>query len=383
LLDAKSITEANLPGIEDEQNKPGDERFMASAVDYVKTAAELSEKYKIKVYAGKTGLLSAEDIRGDEYLGSLYLTGGGLASTSLVRIVFAVEQLKTSELGPFDARQPRLYENIGPLKDMRMRELTDGFSGKNMMLVRVVKTEKAAEPGDLNEKVNKQAIRFDEQGAAGKDANSIRELVVEDLKLLGGMDKAGEKAGEFLKLAIKDGWTSALDKFNELYGELFKKDKNATGKQQFALKNQSGIRRISEIEVQNLAVRYSGEPTARYLLNRGRVEKLFIDKLYSLVSQDSNAFSASDVIIEFKPYRSYYCLKSLVRHPLYQEQFDRVKTMDTIGEEFGESQMLAVVHYHPDGILKRMNFSMVQEEQRVPQSRSVEGNTPSAPVNQN
>jgi hypothetical protein len=87
-------------------------------------------------------------------------------------VVFAVAQLKTSELGPMEVKAPRLYENIGPLKDAR--EGSGGYAGKNMMLVRIVAAEKAAEPKSVDEKIDRHGVRFDLQGAAAEDSNTIR-----------------------------------------------------------------------------------------------------------------------------------------------------------------------------------------------------------------
>ena len=52
----------------------------------------------------------------------------------LSRIVFAIDELGSSELGPFDIPNPRMYESIGPLKDV---------FGKIGVVVRISKVEKS------------------------------------------------------------------------------------------------------------------------------------------------------------------------------------------------------------------------------------------------
>jgi len=118
MQEAKTITEAGLEDTEIEPATLTDEQFKEKAGDYKTTAEQLSEKHNCKLYAGRTGLLSPIDMQIDEYLARLYLEGQGQSPVSLAQIVFAVGDLAASELGPFDVRKPRMYENIGPLKDL-------------------------------------------------------------------------------------------------------------------------------------------------------------------------------------------------------------------------------------------------------------------------
>jgi len=75
LDDGREMTESALGSIDREDKKLGAEQFKKLAGDYKSTAEKLSSKYGIKVYSGKTGLLSADDIRKDAYLSSLFVTG--------------------------------------------------------------------------------------------------------------------------------------------------------------------------------------------------------------------------------------------------------------------------------------------------------------------
>jgi hypothetical protein len=385
LFDAESITEANMVGIDNEQTGPTEEQIKQRAGDYEKTAAELGEKYKVEVYTGKTGLLSAVDMQADEDLGSLYLEGTGFASIGLVRVAFAVEPLKASELGPFDARPYRLYENIGPLKDIFER--IQGYSGKNMMLVRVIRAEKAAEPNSVNDKIDKHGVQFDRQSEIADDVNLVREIVVEDLKRLAAMNVAKDKAEQFAQLALKEGWDAAISRFNELYGDSAEKsedDANALSDVQksFALRTRTGLQRIPDTGVANLEVRYEGDPTATSMLNRIKAEKKFAEMFYALVPEDSNTLAAPGTIVEFKPGFSYYCVESLTIHRLYKEQFDRIKAAAIVRDDFASSQALAAAHYSPQNILKRMNFSLAKEpKETTPSGSADEANAPGSAPN--
>ena len=375
LADAKSITEAGLSGIEIEQSKLTDEQFKKAAVDYEKVAAELTEKHKVKVYAGRTGLLSASDIQGDRNLGALYAGGSGVTEMPLVRIVFAVEQLKTSELGSMDVKVPRLYENIGPLKDAR--EVAGDYAGKNMMLVRVVAAEKAVEPKSVSDRIDRHGVRFNRSGSASEDSNTISEIVVEDLRRLAAMDKIRSKAQEFVAMAAKDGWDSAIGKFSDLYGKS-KSDANTVSRDEkpFKMNKRSGLRRVSNLDVADIMTRSEGNPMARMLVSRTKREGMLMDKLCALVPADSNTLPKPGVIVEFKPGMSYYCLENVTINRLYQETFDMTKAAEVVRDEFTDAQSLAFIHYNPKNIVKRMNYVQLQDRQE-----SSEPNTAAADSN--
>jgi hypothetical protein len=370
LLEAKTITEANLSGIETEQSKLTDEQIKKGSVDYGKVAAQLSEKHNVRVYAGRTGLMSSSDIQGDKNLSPLYTGGAGVTESSLSQVVFAVAQLKTSELGPMEVKAPRLYENIGPLKDAR--EGSGDYAGKNMMLVRIVAAEKAAEPKSVNEKIDRHGVRFDLQSAAAEDSNTVRELVIRDLRRLAAMDKAKSKAQEFVALAEKEGWKDAVDKFNVLYGK-GKDDPNAiSGKgRTFTLNTRTGLRRINSLDIENLKTRYEGNPMARILIGATKREGILVDKFYALVPEDSNTLAKAGAIVEYKPGMCYYCIERMTIHRLYQEGFDMTKAAEVVREEFVDSQALAFVYYNPKDVVKRMKYVEMQERQGVAEPNSV------------
>ena len=352
LQEARTLTEAGLQDMDMELAKISTEQFRQMAGDYVTVAKQLSEKYKIKVYAGRTGLLSASDILMDKYLGVLFLKGYGYNPVGLTRVVFAIDGLAASELGPFDVPKPRLYENIGPAKDML---------GRIMVVVRATETEKASEPESVNQTKASGSLEFDEdQEQTGKEVYSIREIVVEDLKKLAAMDTTKSKAEGFINLATRDGWESAVDKFNKLYGQHNKQsgeDANV-----FELQNLTNLRRTSSMELETMALQSAGNPARRLLVNNAEKENQLIGQFYSLVPQDSITIDTLPLVMEFKPDMSYYCLKDISVKRLEQEQYDKIKAIQVYREDFIQSQSLAPVHFNPENILKRMRFRLVEKD---------------------
>ena len=230
-----------------------------------------------------------------------------------------------------------------------------------MVVVRVTEAEKASEPESVNQTFAKGSLKFDEdQEQPGENVYSIREIVAEDLKKLSAMDTTKNKAEEFIDLAVKDGWESAVDKFNKLYGQRDKQsgeDANV-----FELQNFTNLQRASSMELETVALQSAGNPARRLLVNKAEKENQLIGQLYSLIPQDSNTIDTLPLVMEFKPDMSYYCLKNISVKRLEQEQYDKIKALQDYKEDFIQSQSLAPVHFNPENILKRMNFRPVKED---------------------
>jgi len=369
LQDAKTLTEAALQDVDTEFTALSSQQFKQLAGDYKAAADQLSQKYEINVYAGKTGWLGAADIQTDEKLGALYIAGYGYNPVGLTRIVFALDELGVSELGPFDIQRPSLYQNIGPLVDIS-GQMTGEIAGQIMALVRVIEAEEAAEPESINQSFSADTLVLEQvPEQTGQNVYSVREKVVQDLKKLAAMDTAGSKADEFLDLAAKDGWHSAVDKFNELYGR--QETEGETGAKTFKLQNFANLRRIPDTVLKILAVQTEGDPAARVLLNERKRESRLRDRIYSLIPQDSNTPDNLPLVLELKPNMSYYCLKDVLVKRLYRQDYETVKALRGYKQDFIQSQSLAPVHFSPENILKRMNFRFISRD-----DRPADGNVP-------
>ena len=379
IQEAKTITEAGLEDTDIEPATLTDEQFKEKAGDYKTTAEQLSEKHNCKLYAGRTGLLSPIDMQIDEYLARLYLEGQGQSPVSLAQIVFAVGDLAASELGPFDVRKPRMYENIGPLKDLLGSArfgLLDS-SGQIMAIIRVIKTIKAVEPQSIDQTFSTSSLEFDpnqpstQNGAEGEDEAenlySVKEKVTEDLKKLAARDITKSKAEEFIGLAAKDGWDTAIDKFNELYGKQTGQDPNDPNASEisneeksvsepFKLQNLTGLRRISRATLQTLIVQTAGNPAAQFFLNQQKNHRRFVEQLYSLIPQDSNTVDTVPLVIEFKPDMSFYCIKNISVKRITLQEYEKTKAMQIQREDYTQSESLAAVYFNPENILTRMSF---------------------------
>jgi hypothetical protein len=375
LQEAKTITEAALEDVDAEPADLSSEQFKENVGDYEDAARQLSEKHEIDVYAGQTGLLSAADIRTQEHLGQLYIRGYGYGAVGLAQVAFSIDELGASELGPFDVSKPRMYENIGPLRDVRGR-MTMDVSGQIMAIVRVIEAKKASEPESMEETFSKRAFflgQIDEQDA--DNVHSVREIVVEDLKKLAAMETAGARAEEFRELALKDGWESAIDEFNRLYSEAEANevdpgtdgtpDANGGVQGPFRLENLTNMRRVSSMGLDTLAVQSEGNLDVPFSIDMFKRESRLRDRLYSLVPPDSNTVDAVPLALEFEPDMSYYCLKKVSVRRIYRGEYEQAKAMQGYRDDFVQAQSITPVHFNPANIVDRMNFRWVKQESQT------------------
>ena len=362
LQEAKAITEAGLEGLDIQSAETTNEQIKEKAGDYKTAAEQLSKKYGINIYAGRTGLLSPVDFQTDEYLRRLYVPGSGGGTVSLSKIVFAVDELGISELSRLDAAKPRMYTNIGPFYDM-WRGLQSG-TGPITAIVRITEALKASEPDSIVQTYSTSSMKLDpnqfsgDQPASEDDVYSVKNLVVADMKRLAAMEVAKGKADNFVGQVTSDGWDVAVDKFNEQYKQ--EQGKKPGDPNVVMLRNLPGLKRMSRSDMEVYAIQNKGNPMYKYTIGDRWKRKLFIDQLYSLVPQDNNSIDDMKYIMEFRPDMGFYVIRNISIERLWKEQYEKVKPMQIFGEDQIESQSLAVVHFNPQNILERMRFEEVE-----------------------
>ncbi|MEJ2705104.1 MAG: hypothetical protein P8Z79_21915, partial [Sedimentisphaerales bacterium] len=347
LQEAATLTE--IPEAEQTAKGPSPEELKAKSYDVA--AQQLSKKYKIKVYAGQTGLLDALDIQMSRYLGALSLQGYGQHPVELSRIVFAADKLGASELGPYDVPKPRLYENIGPLK-------SPYGGGILTALVRVVEAVKAKAPENVNVTFSTRTLTLDaNEPQPGEDVYSVKERVADDLKKLNAMDLTKKRADEFANLATMDGWDKATGVFEKLYGR--GGDPNDNEPNTFSLQSNTGMRRISPATLQALSIQSRGQPAMTLRLPDIERNNLFINRLYNLVPADSNTIENLPVVTEFKPDFQFLVIKNISVKRLWKERYEQAKIQTIFGQEHAQSQSLSAIFLNPANILKRVDFKQV------------------------
>jgi hypothetical protein len=374
LQQAKTLTDPGPDTINTDFSKLTNEQLKNIHGDYKTAAEQLRKEHNIKIYQGQTGLLSPEDLQQNEYFARLYLDGHGQVPVPLIQIVFAAGDLTSSELGPLDVSKPRIYQNIGPLKDYLsspMASLMD-TSGQIMALARIIKTAKAAEPESIELTYSTKSPSFDPLKKDEETVYSVKEKVIEDLKKLTAMELAKSKAEEFIAAAAKDGWDTTIDNFNKLYPTEEDPNKPELSiEKTFKLQNLPGLRRISKTAMQTMTAHSAGNPMALQFLNGRRKQQQLINDLYSLVPQDKKSPEKLPVIMEFKPDLSYYCVKDISIRRVNLEDYQKIKGMMLQREDYVQTESMVAVHFNPENILKRMNFKAAEtdeaEDQETPE----------------
>lgn len=358
LQDARNVADANLPRANADGNEPTIEQRREKAVHYGKIAQDLSSKYSIPLYSGTTGFLSAIDVRNDKYLRRMYLANYGQNAIPLSQVLFSVKEFGDDATILQSTAPVQMYASIGPLKDPMSASAPD-VSNQIMLMARVVAAEPDAAPAGLEVSYSTQTLDLGDASDPKDKLFSVKEQVIKDLKILSAWDTTGAKAQELAALATQGGWDQAVAQFNKLYGEQAKADPNDPNV--FKLDRRMGVQQIAKADLEVLATQLSNTPAGAIYLREAEVESRFADRLYSLASTEPNGALQSPKILEFKPGRSYYVVKSLTPQPLYQEQFQKMKGMVIGREEYGQSQSLAVVHLNPENILKRMDFRFAKQ----------------------
>jgi len=375
LQDAKALTESNLADMNDARIEALDtEQFMKLTGDYEAAAQELGEKYGIKVHTGRTGLLGPIEMQTDEQLRTLVVRGYGRNPVTLSQVVFAVDELAASELGQFDVRKPKMYENIGPVRDW-MSEYD--ISGTIVAILRITEARKASEPESIDQTFSTASLRFDPNQeesdprlhgdrlapAKAGDIYSVKEKIAEDMKKLAAMDVAKAKAEEFIAQAVKDGWTSTVDSFNKLHKEEHGLDANEPDA--FRLQNSRDLRRMSRATLETLTVQNQGNPAGAFFLNENDSNRRLVDQLHSLVPADSDTAKDKDMplALEVKPQMSYYAIKNVSVKRLWKEGYEKIKAERLYREDIIRSQSLAAVHFNPENIIKRVDLKWARTDE--------------------
>ena len=226
-----------------------------------------------------------------------------------------------------------------------------------MAVVRIVKAVPAQEPTNLELVYDKTGVVFD-ANVTDKDMFLVKEKVVEDVKNLQAYGDLQAKADELLALVKTDGWDKALNQFNASYGDQAKE--RPTDPNVFTVSKRS-LRRTPAGEMQLMAMLAQTNPMILQYLARSEAESALSDQLYALIPPDSNSLAEVPQVIASQSDASYYCIKALSLQRLSQQDFDKDKAQQIYGETNISAQSLSVVHFHPENILKRLDF--LQESQ--------------------
>jgi hypothetical protein len=357
LDEVRNQADANLQVDAREGKELSPEDAKARAGDYGKIAQEVAAKNGITLYSGQTGWLSATDIESDEQLSKLYVSGQGMTNVPLTQVLFSVDAFGPDAAVLMFAAKPRMYTTIGPARNPMTVRGTDP-SGQIMMVARIVGASKAAEPESLDVTYSTKTLDLGEPAATKKDqTHSVQQQVARDLQTLAAWDATRRRVGEFVTMASRQGWDAAVAKFNDLYGKGAANDLNGDA---FKLDRLTGQRRVPNVELWVIAAQAAGSPVGLTDIHQAEVDKRRIDLFFSLVPPGAASAANLAAILEFKPDRCLYAVKKLSVQWLSLERYQSGKIALLQWQDNAQTQSLAVAHFNPANILKRMSFKFAE-----------------------
>jgi hypothetical protein len=339
LNEAIGLTEAGFAGVNIDQADSAELGKLAG--DYKEVAAKLTDKYKIKIHTGQTGMLSAADIISDRYLGRLSIEGQDKV-IPLSMVVFALDELGATGTRAFGVPRSKMWQNIGPAKDM---------FGSMVAILRVIRAESASEPANVTVSISKAGVILDETEQS-ENLYSIKDRVAEDVKLQKAMHPAGGRAAELVKLVSEKGWTEALDQLNKPQS-----DAQTTPTVKLQLDKLSDQTRISAMDIQAARAQSADSPAAATFIRNTMEQKELLDELYSLLPADKTEAANLTSVLEFKPGACYYVVKNISRTTVTRQDYLQNKGQVALMLDAARSESLLLIHLGPDNIFKRMNFT--------------------------
>ncbi|MEN6384684.1 MAG: hypothetical protein ABFD79_05760 [Phycisphaerales bacterium] len=350
LAQAIEQTDSGFEGLDLE--KTNLETLKAKAGDYQAVAQNISKEYNVKVYSGRTSLLTAADIQSDMQISQLAMTGQSRMPTRLVKLIFAVNELgdEGTKVGPFEPAAPKMFVSVGPLSDM---------TGDLIAIVRVVDAAKSQPAESVNFAYDKNLPKIDDANSED-DRFVLKKAVIEDCKKLAAAEIADKAAGEFFEALKTQKWDTALAKINEEYGKKNPLDPNA---KTFDVRTMNSMKRISAMDIELTKMRVAGMMGAESVVDQSIIYGKLVDAFFDKYQQMQKNKQQPPVVLKFDPKLSTYVIKDIkVDSPGTIEEFDEVRQQIALQEDFIDSQSAAFKFLMPDNITARSNLKQSEPE---------------------
>ena len=351
---ASELTEA---GFDSEDTAGFDaDKLKSLAADFPDAANKLKSEFNLEVYTGKTGMFSIKDFSKTQYLSGMAVKGQSNMPTALSRLVFSVDEIGLTTPGRFDASRPRMWSNIGPMKDR---------FGSIMAMVRIVSAQKSVEPESIDLRFSKNGIKLDKMDSE-PEVYSVKEAVERDCRLIEAMSIAKTHADKLAEIVGENGWDEGVKKFNEQY---FPEESNKLNA--LTIEKITGQGRISLADIEMTKTLESDFPdiadNMRETLNAGRLA----GRLYSLLPVGETKGLNLRTIIKFAPDQCCYLVKDVSRNEINELEYFSVKKMAAYQTDASRSGALSLVHFMPENIRTRMEFRNAETDEEASQEDSV------------
>ena len=327
-----------------------------AAGNFAQAAEALRKKYNIDLYTGLTGLLTADDISASSVLGRLGIEGQTQVPVLLGRLAFAVEEAGAVKLGRFETAKPKMWLTLGPMKDR-----FDQY-GSSSALVRVVKVEKEFEPQDLTLTYNKADASVSKDKPA-EQLFVLKDVVARDVKRLKAVALAKARADEFAASIGDQAWDKAIEAYNTKY---IKADDPGAFTQRLRMDRLSERARSADSDIRRMAALVQGEPSMqRFYKDMVQTNQQLI-VFNSLLPADKTEADNLKTVVEFKPAAQWLVVKKIARTQPTKDEYRKSKAAAAYQIDAMQSDGLALIHFDPDNLRKRMQFVRTKEDVSIP-----------------
>lgn len=354
LNEARQLTESGFDTLEYETVTI--QKLQQAAGDYVAPARELSRKYQVSIYTGKTGLMRPVDMRNDLFLRQISIPTSTDNTVRLMDVLLAI---------PPDGKpssQPglpgiRIWENISPLSSGLLSEDNQYIPLRAM--IRVTDIRPPTVPEDLNVEFEKNGITLSEPEE--KDVFSLRQQVADDVKTIQAMKTAEKQAEILTALVEKEGWDTGLEQFYETYYP--QTDPNTPLPSRPQLRSQPNQPVVSRMQLEIMRQRLLNPSYMTDIVASRYRNALLIRTMAELMEPDQQTTGSIARILPFEQTRQVCVVKELTRQPATEKDFQENKNRVALQLAMLSKIDLGLIHFNPANIAKRMDFSYVMPEE--------------------
>lgn len=357
MKDAKDWLDEEI--IKLDMEKATTQQIQQASGDYSQVAAKITEKYKVPVFVGRTGLLGLSDFASDDCLRGLQVMHSGLPM-QLSDAVFSVSTEEVPQKSKIGVYIPRMWENIGPMDGGYYSEKEAKYMPIKA-ICRVIDVRKAAPAESADTQYNTAGVVFD-KAQADQQVFNLKKQIVEDLQKQNAMAAAGAKAEEFKQMITSGDWDKALEQYNAKYAP---KDPNKVTGDAFRRLAVTPLQRqllASDSDIARMRQMMQSNPSNAGYMQDMITGNMLNAKFFALLGDKEETGVISETI-EFKPGKAWYVTKNIKRQPATKEDYVERKGFASLQVNFSDSAGLGLVHFNPQNIRKRMNYIQVVTEE--------------------
>jgi hypothetical protein len=306
----------------------------------------------LSVYSGKTGLLDLTDMQNSDHINGLFInpTSSGQMPATIYDVLLTAGELAENKLQTPYSTKSKLYQNLGPFQH---------YNRSILALIRIIDVKPSFVPDSIELSISKKSVVLDEQNIQD-EIFSVKDKVIEDLKILSGMGTAREKAEEFLKIAEQQGWDIAVEQFNKKYPPEEKDDPN-----NFELVTYPNLNKFTKDMANIPDARDMASPGTKFSeiarLNEIEIRNILFDQ----IPKGSGRPKQLPFILEVKPAMRYFCVKDMSMTQIDQKQYLHRKAYNAYRISENQQQSLAIAFFSPQNIISRTNFRYIEEEEQT------------------